>query len=435
MRLLLSAYACEPGRGSEEGFGWNWATHLAAEGHEVWVITRPHTAPAIETALRAAPQPNLRFEYVDVPAVSRPLLRGQPGVYAAYFLWQRAIVGQANELVDRHSIDLVHHVTWGTLAGGSKLWALDIPFVFGPVGGGQVTPGRFLRYLPTTRTQEQARTLFTKWLLPHHRPTRRLTGNADLVLATDGDTLALAKRMGAERAELFLDSGLPDRYFADQPKSTFNDGVLNLLWVGRSFEKKALRLSLETAALLRAPFRMTVLGDGPQDDQIPRWLAELGLNDRVTWRGRVPWDEVHREFGRHEVLLFTSLRDSFGSQLLEAMSNGLVVATLNHHGARDFIPDDAGIKVPVTTPELSAAHLAASLDRLYGDSAQLRSMSGAALAFARSHEWSLKARKMTGLYRSVANPGPTYGSDKADTMLARWSDERIDRRPADHRPG
>jgi glycosyltransferase involved in cell wall biosynthesis len=149
----------------------------------------------------------------------------------------------------------------------------------------------------------------------------------------------------------------------------------------------------------------------------------------------VPWDEVHQEFGRHEVLLFTSLRDSFGSQLLEAMSNGLVVATLDHHGARDFIPDDTGIKVPVTTPELSAAHLAASLDRLHGDLAQLRSMSGAALAFARSHEWSVKAGEMTGLYRSVLGPDPTYRSDKADTVLARWSDEWTDRRPADHRPG
>ena len=39
-RILLSAYACEPGKGSEPEVGWMWATELAAAGHEVWVITR-----------------------------------------------------------------------------------------------------------------------------------------------------------------------------------------------------------------------------------------------------------------------------------------------------------------------------------------------------------------------------------------------------------
>ena len=40
-RILLSAYACEPGKGSEPAVGWMWATELAGLGHEVWVITGP----------------------------------------------------------------------------------------------------------------------------------------------------------------------------------------------------------------------------------------------------------------------------------------------------------------------------------------------------------------------------------------------------------
>jgi hypothetical protein len=38
MKLLLSAYACEPSKGSEPGVGWNWATQAALD-HEVWVLT------------------------------------------------------------------------------------------------------------------------------------------------------------------------------------------------------------------------------------------------------------------------------------------------------------------------------------------------------------------------------------------------------------
>ncbi len=37
MRILISAYACAPGRGSEPGVGWNWAAQVS-RSHEVWVL-------------------------------------------------------------------------------------------------------------------------------------------------------------------------------------------------------------------------------------------------------------------------------------------------------------------------------------------------------------------------------------------------------------
>ena len=35
MRILMTAYACHPGMGSEPGNGWNWPSHVAAHGHDV----------------------------------------------------------------------------------------------------------------------------------------------------------------------------------------------------------------------------------------------------------------------------------------------------------------------------------------------------------------------------------------------------------------
>ena len=143
MKVLLSAYACEPHRGSEEGFGWNWSTHLAKEGHEVWVLTRNWAQAEVEKEMSENPIPNLHFAYVDIPDRYKPAMKGIFGVYAHYFLWQRAVYRYANELVKTTPIDLAHHVTWGSLIGGSWLWKLDVPFIFGPVGGGQVAPEAF----------------------------------------------------------------------------------------------------------------------------------------------------------------------------------------------------------------------------------------------------------------------------------------------------
>ena len=401
MNILLSAYACEPHRGSEEGFGWNWSTHLAKEGHNVWVMTRPHTKEKIEKELAENPIPNLHFLYVDIPSRYKPVLKGQPGVFAHYFIWQRSIIKTASSVLKNHDIDLIHHVTWGSLIGGSRLWKLGKPFIFGPVGGGQVAPAAFKEYFYDSWKQESIRTYVTEKIMPRHPVTRTMLRHTALLLATNSDTYNIAKQMGAPRAELFLDTGLPKDYYAERPKTSFHDNRMNILWVGRSLERKALKLSLETVARLNFPHKMTILGDGPQDELIPRWIKELNLQNTVEWKGRVPWHEVQRALETHEVFLFTSLRDSFGSQLLEAMSNGLAVVTLDHQGAHDFVPDNAGIRVPVHTPKDTAAALARALKDLYEQPERLPQLSESALNFARKHEWSIKASHMTKLYESV----------------------------------
>ena len=51
MKVLLSAYSCDPGGGSEPGIGWNWARAVAAEGHTVTVVTRSVNRPKIDSYL------------------------------------------------------------------------------------------------------------------------------------------------------------------------------------------------------------------------------------------------------------------------------------------------------------------------------------------------------------------------------------------------
>ena len=94
-------------------------------------------------------------------------------------------------------IDLAHHVTWGSLIGGSRLWKLNVPFVFGPVGGGQVAPRAFKQYFPTRWRQESARTFITENLLPLLPATKKMLKHTALLLATNSDTLHIANRMGA----------------------------------------------------------------------------------------------------------------------------------------------------------------------------------------------------------------------------------------------
>ena len=88
LRILISAYACEPRKGSEPGIGWQWALAHAAAGHEVWVLTRANNRAAIEDALQHHPSPGLHFVYHDLPRWMRWWKRGGRGVRLYYLLWQ-----------------------------------------------------------------------------------------------------------------------------------------------------------------------------------------------------------------------------------------------------------------------------------------------------------------------------------------------------------
>src|SRR6266516_1550188 len=142
LRVLLSAYACEPGKGSEPGVGWNWVCQ-AARFHEVWVITRANHRAPIEAALARQPLPTVHFVYVDLPLWVRFWKRGRPSAFIYYYLWQIAAYFTAKELHQQIGFDVVHHVTFVKYAMPSFMALLPVPFVWGPVGGGETTPSGF----------------------------------------------------------------------------------------------------------------------------------------------------------------------------------------------------------------------------------------------------------------------------------------------------
>lgn len=85
--ILISAYACEPDKGSEPGAGWNWAVEIA-KYHSVTVITRTNNRDSIEKELAVHPRSNMKFLYYDLPDSIRRWKKGQKGIQLYYTLWQ-----------------------------------------------------------------------------------------------------------------------------------------------------------------------------------------------------------------------------------------------------------------------------------------------------------------------------------------------------------
>ncbi len=87
----------------------------------------------------------------------------------------------------------------------------------------------------------------------------------------------------------------------------------------------------------------------------------------MQWRGWLPLAEALQLYASADLFVFTSLRDTSGTVVLEALSRGLPVICLDHQGVRDLITPECGIKVPVTRPSEVIAGLAEAITKLARD--------------------------------------------------------------------
>ncbi|MBN9526733.1 MAG: glycosyltransferase family 4 protein [Alphaproteobacteria bacterium] len=376
MKVLLMAYACAPDRGSEPGLGWGWATTLAGLGHDVCVVTRASSRPAIEAALTARPQPRLTVVYHDLPPWARRLKArfGGLATRAYYLAWMRSVTPRLRELAATGRFDVAHHVTFAQYWSGTALDSLDLPLLWGPVGGGEPCEAAFWPGLGWRgATYEALRRLLPR--LAEHRPAlRRLAGRCRLAVATTPETAERMRAIGAASVMLQSQVALAPETLNQLASSSAGDGGtsvagtgLRLVALGPLLPHKGLHLALAALAKVAGDWHLEVIGDGPQRARLARLADDLGIGARVTFVGRLPQAEAHRRLARSHALIFPALHDSGGFAVAEAMAAGLAIVCLRRGGPAQLVPDEAGIKVAAATPDEAVAGLASAITSLVAD--------------------------------------------------------------------
>jgi glycosyltransferase involved in cell wall biosynthesis len=386
-RILLSAYACEPGRGSEPGVGWNWATELAEIGHQVCVLTRANNRAAIERAPESGPS-NLAFLYYDLPRWTQQLRRLPGGKPLYYVLWQYFAARHLRRLFPGPPpFDVVQHVTYVSARFPSFMGSLCIPFFFGPVSGGEVVPQRLrAAFSLCQRIRERIRDISNR--LVALDPLMRITfGQAQRILVTP-DTLALVPPAWQPKCQVRLAIGLPEHQLASCKQPKRHRPTLSLLYVGRLLEWKGVDLALRALSQVKRShpdLTLTIVGDGPALPRLARLSEKLGLQYAVRWMGWLPHRDLLQHYQAADLLLFPSLRDSGGSVVLEALAHGVPVLCtdlggpgliVNHTCGRALSTRDRG-------PDELACAMSQTLLELLGTRGLLDSLSIGARARAR----------------------------------------------------
>ncbi|MCG7587660.1 glycosyltransferase family 4 protein [Photobacterium sp. OFAV2-7] len=402
MRILLSAYACEPDKGSEPGVGWNWATELSAQKNEVWVITRTNNRDSIEKEMEANPRDNLHFIYYDLPRWIQQCKKKFLGVHLYYFLWQVGIFTLARSLVKNITFDVIHHVTFVSVRQPSFLGLLGSPFIFGPVAGGEQAPMILRKAFP-----------WRGWFVDAFRdlanayvkisPLMRITfHSAEIIYVTSEQSRRLIPKRYQEKTVVKLaigtDSQHPNHHHELSSESI---GPVRVLYVGQLLYWKGVHLALRSFShfLKGSPdSRLTIVGRGPEEKRLRKLARHLNIDHAVEWQKWLPRSELDKVYQQHHALLFPSLHDSGGMVVLEAMNSGLPVVCLDLGGPGCTVNSSCGYKIDTTDRSEKEVVFALSeaLSNLFHSPQHQMKLSQGATEQAKSFGWPILVSSIYG---------------------------------------
>ena len=405
MKVLLSAYACEPERGTELGVGWNTAREVARY-HQVWVLTRPDDGrEAIEAELARNPVPNLHFVYFTLPIWGDGWKLGQGAFQLHYYLWQIQAYFVARKLHREIGFDLVHHVTFVKYSTPSFLSLLPIPFIFGPVGGGESAPKAFAQnFSRRGKIYESLRSL-SRWVGEHDPFTRMTVRRSILNWATTPDTATRLTQMGAGHVEVLSQVGLLPEEVTYLGQFPLPDATpLRFISIGRFLHWKGFHLGLRAFAEANLPkdAEYWLIGNGPEQERLQQLVADLALTAQVKFLAEMPRTELLQKLGTCLALVHPSLHESGGFVCLEAMAAGRPVICLDLGGPAVQVTEATGFKIPAIDPDQSVTGLAEAMSALANDPS-LRSRMGLAgrQRVNQLFNWQTKGKFLADVYEKI----------------------------------
>lgn len=432
LRVLVSAFACNPFRGSEDGVGWGWLRAIATR-HDVHVITAAFQRESIERWYAENPDDEVRvtFHYVEPrwfhyrPTRSWRFVEStvlKPLMNLAYAQWLRDAARFAARLDAVHDFDLVHLVTYVGYRFPGRYDRLGKPLVWGPIGGLENTRWRFLpSFGPGGAVYYAGRNVVNalqRRLLPSPKRAFRYA-DGGVIAATEGNARAIRHFYGVE-STVITEIGSSGEAVME-PSFRADGEPLRLVWSGEHLPGKALPFLLKALARVRdgADWHLTVLGAGRCSGRWRRLAARLGMAERVRWTGWVERTAALEFMDRAHLLVITSLKDLTSTVLLEGLSRGLPVICPDHCGFSNVVDATCGLKLPLTTPRRFTHDLAQAVEQLATDEPRRARLAAGALERATHYTWAEKAERIDEVYARVCPPATTQAPEAAGAEAER----------------
>jgi glycosyltransferase involved in cell wall biosynthesis len=233
---------------------------------------------------------------------------------------------------------------------------------------------------------------------------RVLHDAAAVIVPTDDYRPLIGAKYGLSPDRIQVVGCGTDHAIAAEARSGPSAGTRQLLFVGRLSPQKNIPLLLDALADYRRrysdPVRLTIVGDGALRDQVCAQIARLGLTDVVAMPGPLTGRDLEAAYEQADLLLLTSVNESFGLVLIEAMTKAVPIVSVDIPAVRNVAENGVNGILAASAPEA----IADAIHCLLSDRELYATMSKANLEKAPEFGWPAVAAQLTAIYRSLSPP-------------------------------
>ena len=351
---------------------------------------------------------SLRFVKVKYGLLVGKLLDNELTFYLGHRLWHKQAFRQAEVLHRHQPFALSHAVTLCGFREPGYLWKLNVPHVWGPIGGTHNFPRDFLRSIDLrNRVRESIRSVMNYYQLHWCPRVHSSAKRSRIVIAATTNAKNDLERGFGIRVLQDLETGI-DYPVALSHSPRIPGQPLRVLWSGRLRAWKGLPILIHALAGLKEKISIEVriLGDGSSLAGWKRLAMQLGVDHLITW---IPWPNYRETLSYYEwadVFAFTSLRDTSGTGLLEALAAGTPIVTVDHQGAESIVTDACAIRVSTKTWDSTVAGFATGLETLANDENEWGRLSRGAIERAYDFQWINREEWMLAMYNQALQEEP-----------------------------
>jgi glycosyltransferase involved in cell wall biosynthesis len=304
-----------------------------------------------------------------------------------------------DQLLPNLKLDIIHthHPILLGQTAASKAADLNIPLVF----TFHTQYWEYTHYVPILQEaiQEFLKNAIHSWLKVFMRKCQHI------VIPSESIKEILIRDYGLEDGYTVIPTGTDLKPFlrADgktlrQSQGWQDDKVI--ISIGRLAPEKNWETLLRAAAPVYAQLpniRLVLIGDGPEKQNLEALAAELGIAERVTFTGRLPFEDIPTYLKAADLFSFTSVTETQGLVTIEAMAAGLPVVAVDGSGTHDIV--DNGKEGFLVENDPNA--LASAISELLCNPQQMKQFSANALKKARTFDLNRLGKKMVKVYEQA----------------------------------
>lgn len=346
MKIFVSAYACEPYKGSEPGIGWNFVNEMSKH-HEVHVLTRQNNKESIGDNNTN----NIHFHYYDVPKWLSFWKKGKRGYQTYYYIWQILAYFKYKKFINTNDFDIVHHLTFGANWMPSLFMLTIHKTIFGPVGS-EDTYKPILKTLPNRIKIKEAIRSCVKFFFYYVEPARWFTiRKADLILNHSSQYANYNYPKSIEnKVQDCIQTGLninDKEYLPYQKIKVFNkDEKIKLLICSELIAWKGVLISSKVFSILANELdniELIIIGEGPEKKTMIKIFTDYDVLSKVTFKGFVDKETMLKNLYESDILLYPGYHHGLATIILQSMYCFLPIISMAGDIISDVVHDNCGL--------------------------------------------------------------------------------------------